>query len=131
MTPADKAKGENRMQFSNPRREASFDDWPSGRARVACKFWIESDPKKGERVCRQTEDKHGRPCKPKKTTYSLRCAIVDGDDGRTYTLELNRFGSVRIGSSDMVHDVETFHIGTQAERYAELVALFDLVEVKP
>ncbi len=114
------------MQFSNPRREASFDDWPSGRARVRCRFWIESDPKKGERVCRQTEDKHGRPCKPKKTTYAPRFAIVDGDDGRTYTLEFGKYGggSVRVGSSDLVHDVETVYQNSDPERYAELGAMF-------
>ena len=115
------------MKLTNPRREAEFDDWPSGGRRVRCRFWIESDPKKGERVCRQTEDKHGRPCKPKKTSYALRALIVDGDDGRTYTIELNRYGSVRIGSSDMQHDAG--HLYKEADQYAELVAMFD--EVTP
>lgn len=110
------------MKFSNPRREAIFEDWPSGNAKVRCRFWIEG-AKRGERVCRQTTDKHGEPCKPKKKTYCLRACIIDGDDGLTYLLEHTTVGFITIGSHDMKHDVETVFYANDPERHAKLVAL--------
>ena len=111
-------------KLCNPRREAVFNDWPSGRVRVNCRFWIESDPKRGERVYRQTEDKNGRPCKPKQKTYCTRACIVDGDDGRTYLLEQSgNFGFITIASHDMKYDVETVHEGDNPSYYTELSGL--------
>ena len=110
-------------KLSNPRRDAVLGDWPSGRVRVNCRFWIESDPKRGERVCRQIEDKNGRFCKPKRKTYCTRACIVDGDDGRTYLLEQARFGFITIASHDMKYDVETIHEDDNPSYYAELSGL--------
>lgn len=82
------------MNFSNPRLFASFDNWPSGGQQVHCKFWVEW--KKGLfRVGRATT-KNGVWCKPKYHTYGSKAAIVDGDDGKTYILQLSQYGNDHI-----------------------------------
>lgn len=89
------------LTFSNPRRSATFDDWPLGRdKRGPCAFAVEPHPKRGERVSRTTYGK------PKFTTYAERFVIVDGSDGKTYLLAYSsRYGeSVRVVSSDLEHD---------------------------
>lgn len=47
------------------------DNYPWGfRLRTSIFYWIESEPKKGDRFCSMTIDpKTGRKCKPKKSTY--------------------------------------------------------------
>ena len=75
------------LTFTNPRSMAEFDDWPSGREKVKCKFYVEHDAKRGWRICRQTQDKRGQWCKPKTRTFGGLCAIVDGSDGKTYILQ--------------------------------------------
>ena len=77
----------DRITFSDARTRAEFDDWPSGKARVKCEFWVEKGAKHGERVARRTtHPKTGRWCAPKKTTYATRQRIVTGSNGRTYIL---------------------------------------------
>lgn len=81
------------MKFSNPRLVAEFPDWPiGGNNRGMCKFFVENGGKKGVRVVRQTQDKHGNWCKPKANVYGLAAAIVDGNDGKTYILQTSVYG---------------------------------------
>lgn len=75
------------MEFSNPRNEATIENWPHGRQRVTAKFLIEKN-NKGYRCGRVTTGK------PKYTTYHLRMTLVDGDDGRIYALGLTDYGQV-------------------------------------
>lgn len=114
--------------LSNPRTEAHFDDWPSGRYRTECRFYVESNPKRGQRVCRVTKHpKTGRWCKPKKTTYAWRFLICDGDDGKTYLVSYNPpshgYGeSVAVWLHDCQHTVAYFY--PEHEGFDQLVELF-------
>ncbi len=109
------------LTFTNPRHAVEFDDWPSGSARVKCKFYTEHDAKRGFRVCRQTQDKHGQWCKPKTRTFTTMLAIVDGSDGRTYILEMSRYGFVSIIRSDFFNAYDS--VFDTDPRHAELVGL--------
>lgn len=101
------------MQFSNPRRLAMFEDWPIGGAnRGKCVFKVEVTAR-GERVLKTTTNKHGRWCKPKATTYSTKCAIVDGDDGRTYILHLSDYG-IHVRTHD---DMSAGYHGRDSEQF--------------
>ena len=92
-----------RITFSNPRLVATFDDWPSGSARVKCEFVVRRH-KQGWRVSRRTTDKNGQWCKPKLTTFSGQAAIVDGSNGRTYILEVAKnYGFVTVRRSDFMN----------------------------
>lgn len=89
--------------FSNLRTRAEFDDWPFGRQRCRCRFWIETG-KRGERCCRVTENKARTGWnKAKKLTFAARMVIADGDDGKTYVLAWGGYGSVYVHFSDMKH----------------------------
>lgn len=111
------------MQFSNPRLVAQFVDWPIGGAnRGQCEFNIEHDAKRGYRINRKTTDKYGKWCKPKTTTYGGKVAIVDGDDGRTYALQLSCYGHIHIWRSDFKQSNSVFG-DTNPERYEELKAI--------
>lgn len=112
------------VTFANPRCKATIEDWPSGRNRVLAEFWIESHPKRGERLVRQTTGK------PKLQTYSQRVAIVDGSDGRTYALEETAYGFVTIVSGTL-HNVETVHSSSDPIRHAALVQLISQREGGP
>jgi len=79
------------MKFSNPSLFAEFDNWPSGGAKVKCIFQVETN-KKGQRVIRQTQNKNGGWCAPKKSTYAINQCIVDGDNGCTYILSKTQYG---------------------------------------
>lgn len=113
------------MKFSNPRHEATIEDWPiGGNKRGTCVFRVESDPKKGQRVSRVTTGK------PKYTTYAKQWRIVDGDDARTYLIAWNpNYGSVTVMSSDMQHNAPNFddlpyYIAKDHARFKEVVELF-------
>lgn len=97
--------------FSNPRLTATFTDWPlGGTKRGNCTFTVEEN-KKGQRILRTTTGK------PKASTYSTLCAIVDGSDGRTYLLHYNdKYGSesVSIYQSDNAHCA---HFGEHGDHY--------------
>lgn len=76
------------IQLSNPRTKAVIEDWPlGGSRRGTCTFEVESN-RRGQRVNRVTTGK------PKRTTYHSKCAIVDGDDGRTYVIATTAYGGV-------------------------------------
>ena len=115
------------IRFSNPQLQADFNDWPSGRARVLCRFTVQSDPKRGERVARTTTGRHGSWCAAKHTTYSDQFRIVDGSDGRTYLLArrlplLGYAAAITIWLSDAQHVVDTVY--GDDPRYPALVSLF-------
>lgn len=105
--------------YSNPRMAATIEDWPSGSKRVTARFWIEVNPKRGERGVRTTTGA------AKTLTYTRRARIVDGDDGRTYIAELSMYGFVTIMRGDFKYEHETIHRDDQ--RYPATLALFDLV----
>lgn len=111
--------------FSNPRTIAEFNDWPSGRNRVKCKFEVEHNEKKGYRVIRTTTDKNGVWCKPKADTYNGKAVIVDGEDGKTYILQhVPLYGFVMVNRSDFMSE-GTVHHRDQPEAYAALLALIN------
>jgi len=117
------------ITYSNPRTYARFDDWPFGRLHTTCVFKIDGDnPSKGERVKRITQNpKTGRWCKPKLSTYSTRCRIVDGDDGQTYILHYSgNYGMITVQQSNLKYHEETIH-SRDRERYDNLLALINQI----
>ena len=104
------------LKYSNPRMQATIEDWPSGKHRVTARFEIESDPKRGERAVRTTDGA------PKKLTYAKMARIVDGSDGRTYIAEYTIYGHITIMRGDMKFSHEAVHPGDP--RYPEILELF-------
>jgi hypothetical protein len=104
-------------EYSNPRMEATIENWPHGSKRVTAKFTVETHPKKGQRAVRVTTGA------PKRLTYAVAVRIVDGDDGRTYIAELTMYGFVSIMRGDMKYQHETIH--PEDARYPTVKALFD------
>lgn len=105
------------IQFSNPRKEAKFTDWPlGGNKRGLCLFGIEHNIRRGWRIVRTTESN-----KPKLCTFGGRAAIVDGDNGRTYILQHSGHNDsfITIWRSDLLHEGTCF---PGDARYAELAA---------
>lgn len=88
-------------KYSNPRTTAIIPDWPIGRNRCTATFTVEQDPKRGERAVRVTVGA------PKKLTYASKVRIVDGDDGRTYIMELSQYGHISVmqGNMKFQHEV--------------------------
>lgn len=113
------------MNYTNPRKFAQFNDWPSGNKRVRCTFQVEQGSK-GQRVRRVT-DKPGCPgveCSPKLTTFADKVLLVDGDDGRIYIMQLsNQYGMISVTCSDMKYSHETIPRGDDS-RYAQYLAMF-------
>jgi hypothetical protein len=111
--------------YSNPRLSAEIADWPTGKYRTQAHFWIETDPKRGQRACRTT--KHpitGKEAAPKKLTYAQKVRILDGDDGRTYIAEFSsiyRFVIIMRGDMKFEHEV----IFERDPRYSQLMGLFE------
>ena len=104
-------------KYSNPRMQATIENWPSGSKRVTAHFSIESDPKRGERAVRVTTGA------PKKLTFARKMRIVDGADGRTYIAALTGYGHITIWQSNMKFNEESFF--ERDAHYAELrIALF-------
>lgn len=114
------------IQYSNPRLAASFTDWPSGRHRTTAHFSIETHPKRGERAVRVTlHPVTGAPSAPKMLTYAKQVRIVDGDDGRTYLLELSMWTHfVTVMRGDMKFQEEVIY--DTDERYPALLAMFEM-----
>ena len=111
------------MNYSNPRMEAVIDSWPIGRDRTTATFRIESVPGRGQRGTRFTIDpKTGRPSAIKTLTYARQARIVDGDDGRTYIIELSMYGHISVMQGGMKFEAESVHPGDP--RYAAMLALF-------
>lgn len=90
---------ETPVTLSNPRLDARIADYPlGGDRRGECHFWVETHPKRGQRVLRQTTGK------PKAGTYQAAVVIVDGSDGRTYLLALTSAvgGHIKVSRSDFM-----------------------------
>lgn len=103
------------MTYSNPRMEATIENWPSGHKRVTARFVIEQATK-GERAVRTTDGA------PKKLTYAKMVRIVDGSDGRTYIAEFTIYGHISIMRGDMKFQHESVH--PSDPRYADVLELF-------
>ena len=102
--------------YSNPRMEATIENWPSGSKRVTARFEIEQTPRKGERAVRTTTGE------PKKLTYAKLARIVDGSDGRTYIAEFTVYRHITIMRGDMKFSHETIH--PSDARYPMALELF-------
>ncbi len=111
-------------KMSNPRTYTLIEGWPFGRRRCRAKFWVEGKPGR-ERVVRVTENKTRTGWnKPKKLTYARRCAIVDGDDGKTYLLcETQLYQSIGVMQGDMKFSAG--YINNHDDRFAEFQQLLD------
>lgn len=103
------------MKYSNPRMEATIENWPSGSKRVTAQFRIEQTPK-GERGVRTTTGK------PKLLTYARKARIVDGEDGRVYIANLTEYGHISIFKGDMQYSQEA--IFENDPRYSEVLQFF-------
>jgi hypothetical protein len=112
--------------YSNPRLEAVIKDWPSGSIRVNAIFRIETHPTRGQRATRVTEDPRRGTIGHKVLTFTRQSRIVDGDDGKTYILNLSGFGYISIMRGDMKFSAEDT-IFPANPRYAYLAALFEKV----
>ena len=106
--------------YSNPRLEATIDNWPSGSQRVTAVFTIETDAKRGQRAVRTTTGK------PVKLTFARKARIIDGSDGRTYIANLTDFGHISIMRGDMKFSEEA--IFETDSRYPATLALFNSEE---
>ena len=86
------------MKFLEIVKEATFDNWPSGRNRVQCRFWVEKNGKRGWRVGKQTTGK------PKYSRYSLGPAAIGiQENGKTYILQIiPEYGVIAIQSHDFM-----------------------------
>lgn len=104
------------ISYSNPRMEATIENWPSGSKKVTAKFWIESHPTRGERAVRVTTGAE------KKLTFARKMRIVDGDDGRTYIAELSHFRHITIMRGDMKYNEET--VFPEDPRFEAMMDLF-------
>ena len=110
------------MNYSNPRMSLTVTDWPYGRNHVKAVFQVEQT-NRGERVSRVTDNPKGGTNKPKKTTYSLKTRIVTGDNGRTYIIELSKYGHVSVMQANLKFSEESVHPGDDG--YPEIMQLFN------
>lgn len=102
---------------SNPRKEDSIEDWPLGNGRRGTAEFTHETNNRGERISRVTPNRQGRPCKPKRSTYSESVRLVDGSDGKTHMLSFSS-GFVQVMSCDMQHsDFSVFAGDDNFEEY--------------
>ena len=116
--------------YSNPRMSAVIENWPLGGSRRGeAHFEIEVVPGRGERGTRYTVDpRKGKPGATKKLTYASKARIVDGDDGKTYIIELtSMYGHISVMQGGMQYRAEDA-IFEGDPRYAELLKLFAPLE---
>jgi hypothetical protein len=68
---------------TSPETAYEIKDYPYGRLRTSMFVWVESEPKKGDRVCRMTiNPKNGIKNTPKKSTYStLYVLYINSENG--------------------------------------------------
>ena len=84
-------------KYSNPVKSLTVSNYPlGGNKRGEMRFWVESNPKKGERIVRQSTGK------PKYSTYAKECVIVTGEDGRTYFISLCGNDMIKVSSHDFM-----------------------------
>jgi hypothetical protein len=104
------------LTYSNPRVRAVIENWPiGGSKRGTATFAIEYRKGKGERATRTTTGA------AKVLTYARQSRIVDGNDGRTYILNLTEYGHISVMCGDMQFQKETLF--PDNARYAEVRAL--------
>lgn len=112
--------------YSNPRLVAEFSDWPiGGSLRGKCRFEVHTE-KRGARVSRTTQNKHGVWCKPKFHVYGDGTAIVDGDDGKTYILQLSKsFNAIYVALHDFMSPADESCVSHSSDpkRFEELLSL--------
>jgi len=122
--PVEGRNMEAQIEYSNPRTEASFEDWPWGsKLRTWARFQVESKRNYGERVSRVLKDpRTDRYCKPKYSTYSRACRIVDGSDGHTYILQALEPYGFHVYQWNLQFTKE--YIRENDSRYGSLIALF-------
>lgn len=117
--------------YSNPRLVAEFDDWPiGGSLRGKCRFEVHVE-KRGTRVSRTTQNKHGVWCKPKFHVYGDGSAIVDGDDGKTYILQHSKnFNMITIHRHDFMSPADESSVTFRSEpkRFEDLFSLLESAE---
>ena len=106
----------DKKQYSNFRKQAIIEDWPIGGGnRGSAIFKIESN-NRGERCTRETEKKNGTWGKPKFSTYARTTRIADGDDGKTYIVQVSpTYRQIGIMQGNMKFSEET--IFADDERY--------------
>lgn len=110
--------------YSNPDTTRTFQDWPYGSMRTTAMFYVETDPKRGERAVRRTVNpRNGTLGEPKKLTFAHKMRIVDGSDGRTYVAALHCGSHITIFQSNMQFQQEAIFPGN--ERYQKTLALFN------
>ena len=112
---------EQTFTISNPRREETIEDWPLGSGRRGPARFIHEIKSHGERIGRITQDRHGSNRKPKFTTYSTSCRLVDGSDGRTHIVSFTTYGFVKVVSCDMKFD--DFSVFEKEKNFAEYKAM--------
>lgn len=107
------------ITYSNPRKKAVIENWPSGSRRVTATFTVEAVKGKGERVTRETTGA------VKKLTYARCVRIVDGSDGRTYILEKSPFAEhISVMQSNMKFQHEVIY--KDNPRFAATAALLEV-----
>ena len=111
--------------LSNPRGEAIIEDWPIGRQRCRARFTVERDPKRGQRVARETENKARTGWNaPKRSTYSTSAAIVDGFDGKTYFLTWSaEYGMITLHEGTMKYSTSINESDPHWDEWLALVVL--------
>jgi len=76
--------------YNHTSKETAYEikDYPYGRLRTSMFVWIETQPKKGDRVCRQTiNPKNGRLNAPKCSTYANLMFLYLSDIGHVQTAQ--------------------------------------------
>lgn len=102
------------MIYSNPRKQAIVENWPSGGKRVTATFVVESNKSGSQRVSRQTTGK------PKATTYHERMTIVDGDDGKIYAIGIADGQTILVWPGTMKYPVYHYR-GPEFDQIMELL----------
>lgn len=88
--------------------EHVVDDWPWGRKRrCTMGFYVERDPKRGERFVKQSR-MDGRQYKPKKGTYATRVKIIEIDGKIGHVVWHEGYGHFGVNIEDSKYRSMTF-----------------------
>lgn len=86
----------------------TVEDWPFGRSkRCSMHFFVETDPKRGERFVKQST-MNGRSYKPKKDTYHTKCKIVEIDGKIGNVVWHDGFNQFGVNIQDGHYSSQTF-----------------------
>lgn len=101
----------DRIQYSNPQMERTFDDWPYRQVQTTCVFEV-THRNNRERCQRRTQEPMSKRWNnPKLTTYGLKCRIMDGDDGKIYVVTWNNYGFFNVMRSCLKLQQESVSLG--------------------